>query len=112
MSEFQMDVSQKSMYDLTLEAIIEKRKEELDRIFKNITAAAIDGETELYVPYDAKDKDLEEFSFIFHHYGYDIEFISQETEFFMNDDLSQGKMVYPSRYLAKPYFLISWRRKN
>lgn len=112
MSKFQMDVSQKSMYDLTLEAIIEKRKEELDRIFKNITAAAIDGKTELYVNYEAKDKDLEEFSFIFRHYGYDIEFVRKITDYFMNDDLSQSKIVYPGQYLAKPFFLISWRYKN
>ena len=111
MSKFQMDVSQKSMYDLTLEAIIEKRKEELDRIFKNITAAAIDGKTELHVHYDAEDKDLEEIPFIFRHYGYDIEFIQVETDFYMNG-VSRGRTFLSGKYLEKPYFLISWRRKK
>lgn len=112
MSKFQMDVSQKSMYDLTLEAIIEKRKEEFDRIFKNITAAAIDGKMELHVEYDAKDKDLEEIPFIFRHYGYDIEFIQVKTERFTNEDLYQSKITYRHIPLKKPFFLINWRRKN
>lgn len=107
-----MHISQKRMYNLTLEAMIRKRKDELDRIFKDITAEAMAGETELYLYYDAKEKDLEEFSFIFHHYGYHIEFIDTITEFFTNADLSQSKRVYPGEYLPKPFFLISWRNKN